>query len=179
MIPSNFSTAVFIRFPEATFEELEEADQCIICRDLLHLGSRKLPCNHIFHMDCLKAWFIQQQTCPTCRSDMFVAAASQSQPPPPVTLMTTEEEEIPEVTTAARQTTSATASAAGRILPTGGRLVVGGRGGCTNRRSNRCLRFHWHYKNNLNFFPSFFSIRNSNSGINIIIYRAAASGGRG
>nr|PIM02269.1 zinc finger, C3HC4 type (RING finger) domain-containing protein [Toxoplasma gondii COUG] len=59
-----------IRFPDATAEELETADTCIICRDLLFEGSKKLPCSHIFHIDCLRSWLVQQQSCPTCRADI-------------------------------------------------------------------------------------------------------------
>ncbi|CDJ43734.1 zinc finger (C3HC4 RING finger) protein, putative [Eimeria tenella] len=43
------------RFPDATAEELEAADTCIICRDTLAPGSKKLPCSHIFHIDCLRS----------------------------------------------------------------------------------------------------------------------------
>lgn len=34
-------------------------------------GSKKLPCNHIFHSACLRSWFQRQQTCPTCRMDVL------------------------------------------------------------------------------------------------------------
>ncbi|KAL8272520.1 hypothetical protein Esti_003519 [Eimeria stiedai] len=60
------------RFPDATREELEAADTCIICRDVLGEGSKKLPCSHVFHIDCLRAWLVQQQSCPTCRADIPV-----------------------------------------------------------------------------------------------------------
>ncbi|PFH36036.1 zinc finger, C3HC4 type (RING finger) domain-containing protein [Besnoitia besnoiti] len=58
------------RFPDATADELEAADTCIICRDLLFEGSKKLPCSHIFHIDCLRSWLVQQQSCPTCRAEI-------------------------------------------------------------------------------------------------------------
>ncbi|PHJ24542.1 zinc c3hc4 type (ring finger) domain-containing protein [Cystoisospora suis] len=58
------------RFPDATHEELEAADTCIICRDLLFEGSKRLPCSHVFHVDCLRSWLVQQQSCPTCRADI-------------------------------------------------------------------------------------------------------------
>lgn len=32
---------------------------------------KKLPCNHIFHVTCLRSWFQRQQTCPTCRMDVL------------------------------------------------------------------------------------------------------------
>lgn len=34
-------------------------------------GAKKLPCNHIFHPNCLRTWFQRQQTCPTCRTDVL------------------------------------------------------------------------------------------------------------
>lgn len=32
---------------------------------------KKLPCNHIFHTNCLRSWFQRQHTCPTCRLDIL------------------------------------------------------------------------------------------------------------
>ncbi|VUC56206.1 ERAD-associated E3 ubiquitin-protein ligase HRD1, putative [Plasmodium berghei ANKA] len=58
------------KFINATEEELKEAGTCIICRDELKVGSKKLECAHIFHIECLKSWFIQQQTCPICRREI-------------------------------------------------------------------------------------------------------------
>lgn len=58
------------KFPNATAEELEAADSCIICRDTLWEGSKKLPCSHVFHLDCLKNWVVMQQCCPTCRAEI-------------------------------------------------------------------------------------------------------------
>ena len=34
-------------------------------------GAKRLPCNHIFHVSCLRSWFQRQQTCPTCRMDVL------------------------------------------------------------------------------------------------------------
>ena len=42
------------RFPNATPEELDACEHtCIICRDSMDVG-KKLPCSHIFHLDCLR-----------------------------------------------------------------------------------------------------------------------------
>jgi E3 ubiquitin-protein ligase synoviolin len=48
---------------------------CIICRDEMMVGDcKKLPgCQHIFHKSCLREWLVQQQTCPTCRSDIITS----------------------------------------------------------------------------------------------------------
>ncbi|ESN95417.1 hypothetical protein HELRODRAFT_102639 [Helobdella robusta] len=59
-------------YPTATPEELASGDNvCIICREEMHSNAKKLPCNHIFHSNCLRSWFQRQQTCPTCRMDVF------------------------------------------------------------------------------------------------------------
>ncbi|XP_038206541.1 E3 ubiquitin-protein ligase synoviolin [Zerene cesonia] len=63
-------------YPDATPEELAAADnECIICREEMHGGAKKLPCNHIFHAACLRLWFQRQQTCPTCRLNVLRAPA--------------------------------------------------------------------------------------------------------
>eukprot|EP00490_Sorites_sp_Unknown_P000558 CAMPEP_0114690540 /NCGR_PEP_ID=MMETSP0191-20121206/65824_1 /TAXON_ID=126664 /ORGANISM="Sorites sp." /LENGTH=520 /DNA_ID=CAMNT_0001980613 /DNA_START=56 /DNA_END=1619 /DNA_ORIENTATION=- len=61
-----------MRFPDATDAEIEENEHCVICRDSLFDGSKpkKLPCGHIFHIDCLKSWLVMQQVCPTCRAEI-------------------------------------------------------------------------------------------------------------
>uniref|UniRef100_A0A8C4QCL0 RING-type E3 ubiquitin transferase n=1 Tax=Eptatretus burgeri TaxID=7764 RepID=A0A8C4QCL0_EPTBU len=59
-------------YPDATPEELQSTDNvCIICREEMTTGAKRLPCNHIFHTSCLRSWFQRQQTCPTCRMDIL------------------------------------------------------------------------------------------------------------
>jgi len=61
------------RFRNATDEQIEEAGRvCIICRDdMTPYDCKQLPvCNHLFHKSCLREWLVQQQSCPTCRSDI-------------------------------------------------------------------------------------------------------------
>ncbi|WVF70899.1 hypothetical protein IAT40_005694 [Kwoniella sp. CBS 6097] len=33
-------------------------------------GVKALPCNHLFHGDCLEPWFLTKHTCPSCRLDL-------------------------------------------------------------------------------------------------------------
>jgi len=63
-------------YPDATADELSATDNvCIICREeMTASATKKLPCNHIFHRNCLRSWFQRQQTCPTCRLDVLRAA---------------------------------------------------------------------------------------------------------
>ncbi|XP_030074324.1 E3 ubiquitin-protein ligase synoviolin isoform X2 [Microcaecilia unicolor] len=70
-------------YPDATPEELQAMDNvCIICREEMVTGAKRLPCNHIFHTSCLRSWFQRQQTCPTCRMDVLRASLpTPSQPP--------------------------------------------------------------------------------------------------
>ncbi|KXS99717.1 hypothetical protein AC579_7159 [Pseudocercospora musae] len=37
------------------------------------LRAKKLPCGHILHLRCLKAWLERQQVCPTCRRPVVTA----------------------------------------------------------------------------------------------------------
>ncbi|XP_046849240.1 E3 ubiquitin-protein ligase synoviolin B-like isoform X2 [Xenia sp. Carnegie-2017] len=70
-------------YPDATPEELANGDNvCIICREEMTGQAKKLPCNHIFHVSCLRSWFQRQQTCPTCRMDVLQPPRV-TQPAPP------------------------------------------------------------------------------------------------
>jgi E3 ubiquitin-protein ligase synoviolin len=84
------------RYPDATSEELTNDNTCIVCREvmvpwsqpdaagqaprpsLLNEGMRakKLPCGHILHLRCLKAWLERQQACPTCRRPVIPTGAT-------------------------------------------------------------------------------------------------------
>ena len=44
-------------YPNATEEELAANDICIICRETMASNCKKLPCNHIFHVNCLRSHF--------------------------------------------------------------------------------------------------------------------------
>ncbi|TDH71763.1 hypothetical protein CCR75_001793 [Bremia lactucae] len=70
------------RFANPTAEELEETDKtCIICREEMTPSTcKKLPCSHIFHINCLKMWIQRQQTCPTCRSSIPTGPAPRTGP---------------------------------------------------------------------------------------------------
>jgi len=84
------------RYVDATVEDIQREDTCIICREEMRPWSvtnpeappaapgevpparpastvnertrpKKLPCGHILHLGCLKSWLERQQVCPTCR----------------------------------------------------------------------------------------------------------------
>jgi E3 ubiquitin-protein ligase synoviolin len=84
------------RYPDATAEELERENTCIVCREEMRPwvqpganaapGSRpmderqrpkKLPCGHILHFGCLRSWLERQQVCPTCRRPVLTPQTTQ------------------------------------------------------------------------------------------------------
>ena len=68
------------RFANVTDDKLDEAGRvCIICRDEMTVADcKQLPiCNHLFHKSCLREWLVQQQSCPTCRSDIAAMEAQE------------------------------------------------------------------------------------------------------
>ncbi|KAG9192159.1 E3 ubiquitin-protein ligase synoviolin [Alternaria panax] len=85
------------RYPDATAEELERENTCIVCREEMRPwtqpgadGARpgrrmderqrpkKLPCGHILHFGCLRSWLERQQVCPTCRRPVLASATTQN-----------------------------------------------------------------------------------------------------
>ncbi|TIA21774.1 hypothetical protein D6C81_03633 [Aureobasidium pullulans] len=84
------------RYPDATSEELTNDNTCIVCREVMvpwgqpdaagqaprpslineGMRAKKLPCGHILHLRCLKAWLERQQACPTCRRPVIPTGAS-------------------------------------------------------------------------------------------------------
>ncbi|KAF4334349.1 e3 ubiquitin ligase synoviolin [Fusarium beomiforme] len=79
------------RYPDATQEELEREDTCIICREEMRpwdpennpgamdrIRPKKLPCGHILHLGCLKSWLERQQVCPTCRSPVTLGETTRA-----------------------------------------------------------------------------------------------------
>jgi hypothetical protein len=43
--------------------------ECSICQEAFEVGNTvlKLPCRHVYHVDCVTAWLQQNNTCPLCR----------------------------------------------------------------------------------------------------------------
>jgi len=58
--------------PEDDDEEEEEADKCTICLSEFELEEdvRRLPCMHLFHVECVDQWLSQNKRCPICRVDI-------------------------------------------------------------------------------------------------------------
>lgn len=47
-------------------------DVCLVCQDSFTTDERpaRMPCGHKFHLDCLKPWLSEHNTCPTCRYEL-------------------------------------------------------------------------------------------------------------
>ncbi|GME95790.1 unnamed protein product [Ambrosiozyma monospora] len=75
---------------DATEEDLERDDLCIICRDDMSLDQptnhhrnfpKKLNCGHVLHYGCLKSWLEMSHVCPTCRREVFKPRSGRATPP--------------------------------------------------------------------------------------------------
>lgn len=68
--------------PDATYDEIcTYDDECAICRGPM-ARAKKLPCNHLFHLPCLRSWLdqglMEGYSCPTCRRPLFLSAQGHS-----------------------------------------------------------------------------------------------------
>ncbi|KAE8791874.1 E3 ubiquitin protein ligase RIN2-like [Hordeum vulgare] len=68
--------------PDATYDEIcTYDDECAICRGPM-ARAKKLPCNHLFHLPCLRSWLdqglMEDYSCPTCRRPLFLSSQGHS-----------------------------------------------------------------------------------------------------
>jgi E3 ubiquitin-protein ligase RNF115/126 len=56
--------------------------ECSICMEDLEIGAEitVLPCDHLFHPDCIKPWLLTHDTCPHCRKPISDHSATPASP---------------------------------------------------------------------------------------------------
>ncbi|XP_028834226.1 E3 ubiquitin-protein ligase RNF126 isoform X2 [Denticeps clupeoides] len=57
---------------QITQEHMGAGLECPVCKEDYSEGEsvRQLPCNHLFHNDCIVPWLEQHDTCPVCRKSL-------------------------------------------------------------------------------------------------------------
>ena len=56
-----------------TYLKENKITDCSICKEEFTLkdNARKIPCNHIFHEDCIVPWLKNRNSCPVCRFELI------------------------------------------------------------------------------------------------------------
>jgi len=47
-----------------------DSELCSICFEQTDSKKYRLPCNHMFHVDCIEPWISKMNTCPVCRAEI-------------------------------------------------------------------------------------------------------------
>lgn len=49
-----------------------QSQECAVCQERYQVREalNQLPCSHLFHVECLKPWLTEHNTCPTCRWEL-------------------------------------------------------------------------------------------------------------
>ncbi|KAJ9445145.1 E3 ubiquitin ligase BIG BROTHER [Diplonema papillatum] len=56
--------------PDSVPEGADESCSICLCAYESGEGTRELPCDHLFHMECIDKWLVDSKKCPVCKSEV-------------------------------------------------------------------------------------------------------------
>lgn len=70
--PASRSSIEAMRTIKIRQTHLNSDSHCPVCIERFELGSkvREMPCNHIYHSDCIVPWLVLHNSCPVCRVEL-------------------------------------------------------------------------------------------------------------
>jgi len=70
--PSPSTSKDFIENCPVITMTADSNELCAVCQEVYKSGDQalKLPCNHLYHKDCIIPWLESHNTCPTCRYEL-------------------------------------------------------------------------------------------------------------
>ena len=59
----------------ATLRSRTSVQSCVVCQEAFDAGASvcQLPCQHLFHADCVLSWLKLRNNCPVCRWELPTA----------------------------------------------------------------------------------------------------------
>lgn len=69
MVPASDTAINNLKEDTITLDDTNCAETCTICYDTYEQNNKiiKLPCEHYFHSECIKRWFVESNNCPLCK----------------------------------------------------------------------------------------------------------------
>ncbi|KAF6151872.1 hypothetical protein GIB67_010446 [Kingdonia uniflora] len=70
--PASRSSIDALPIVKISQRHLRTDTHCPVCKEKFELGAeaREMPCNHMYHSDCIVPWLVQHNSCPVCRHEL-------------------------------------------------------------------------------------------------------------